>query len=291
VSARVAHRRAVAAGRAALLCLAAAPAVAAGGDPQDAVAAPGDAPAALRVCADPDNLPFSNRLGQGFENRIAALVAADLHAELQYTWHPQRQGFLRQTLQARRCDLVIGVPAGLERVRASRPYYRSSYVFIYAQGRALRPRTLDDPALRTARIGLHAFGDDGANSPAALALADRGISRNIIGFSLLDTAQSPPGRIVDAVAAGEIDVAIAWGPSTAPFARGQAQPLAVVPLREAAARPGLPFAYDIAMAVRPDDEALAARIDDLLERRGDDIRHLLATAGVPLVEAAAVAAH
>lgn len=114
----------------------------------------------LRVCADPDNLPFSNRQLEGFENRIATLVAQDLNATLRYTWHPQRKGFVRQTLKAGECDLMVGVPAGYDAVLATRPYYTSTYVFVVAAGQPLELRTLDDPGLRELKIGVHASRQD-----------------------------------------------------------------------------------------------------------------------------------
>jgi mxaJ protein len=240
----------------------------------------------LRVCADPDNLPFSNRAGEGFENRIAEIVAADLGAALSYTWHPQRKGFVRQTLKAGVCDLVIGVPAGYEPMLTTRPYYRSSYVFVYAEGRHLNLSTFDDAPLQKLRIGLHAFGDDGSNSPAAHALAQRGIVGNIVGYTILDTNDSPSGRIIDAVARGEIDVAIVWGPFAGYFARRQPVPLALVPVEPAVSgtRPApMPMAYDIAMGVRHGDVALRGEIETVLVRRRGEISKVLEEFRVPVV--------
>lgn len=237
----------------------------------------------LRVCADPDNLPFSNRAGEGFENRIAEVVAADLGASLRYTWHPQRKGFVRQTLKAGVCDLVVGVPAGYEPMLTTSPYYRSTYVFVYAKEANLNLHTFDDAPLRKLRIGLHAFGDDGANSPAAHALAKRGIVGNVVGFTILDTDESPSGRIIDAVARGEIDVAIVWGPFAGYFARQQGVPLALVPVATDAQPASMPFVYDIAMGVRHGDVALKDEIESVLERRRVEIRKVLDDFRVPLV--------
>jgi mxaJ protein len=237
----------------------------------------------LRVCADPDNLPFSNRAGEGFENRIAEVVAADLGASVRYAWHPQRKGFVRQTLKAGVCDLVIGVPAGYEPMLTTSPYYRSSYVFVYAKDRSLDLRSFDDSLLRDLRIGLHAFGDDGANSPAAHALAQRGIVGNLIGFTILDTNDSPSGAIIDAVARGEIDVAIVWGPFAGYFARQQSVPLALVPVAAVGESAPMPFVYDIAMGVRRGDLTLKAEIESVLARRHGEIRQVLDDFRVPLV--------
>jgi mxaJ protein len=246
----------------------------------------------LRVCADPDNLPFSNRAGEGFENRIAEVVAADLGASLRYTWHPQRKGFVRQTLKAGLCDLVIGVPAGYELMLTTRPYYRSTYVFVYARDKGLNLHTFDDAPLRKLRIGLHAFGDDGANSPAAHALAQRGIVGNVVGFTILDTDESPSGRIIDAVARGEIDVAIVWGPFAGWFARQQGVPLALVPVATGAQPAPMPFVYDIAMGVRHGDVAFKDEIEAVLERRRVEIGKVLDDFRVPVVPSvSALAVH
>jgi mxaJ protein len=235
----------------------------------------------LRVCADPDNLPFSNRAGEGFENRIAEVVAADLGASVRYTWHPQRKGFVRQTLKAGACDLVIGVPAGYEPMLTTRPYYSSTYVFVSAQEKNLNLHSFDDSPLRTLRIGLHAFGDDGANSPAAHALAQRGIVGNVMGFTILDTNDSPSGRIIDAVARGEIDVAIVWGPFAGYFARQQAVPIAMVPVASSGKAAAMPFVYDIAMGVRRGDVAFRDEIESVLARRQVEIRQVLDDFRVP----------
>lgn len=244
-------------------------------------------PKELRVCADPDNLPFSNDRLQGFENKIAELIAKDLKASVSYTWHPQRRGFIRQTLKAERCDLVMGVPSGYELVMSTKPYYRSTYVFVYPKSRKLNLHSFDDPALRTLKIGLHAFGEDGANSPPAHALARRGIMRNVTGYTLLDTDDSPAGTIIDAVAKGEIDVAIVWGPYAGYFAKREPVKLEVVPVPPDGEGTPLPFAYDMSMGVRRGDKALKQEIEGVMERRAGDIRKILQAYGVPLVEPAA----
>src|SRR5918995_717015 len=162
------------------------------------------APAAereLRVCADPNNLPFSNQRGEGFENRIAELVARELGATLRYAWWAQRRGFVRNTLREDLCDLIIGVPAGYDPVLTTRPYYRSTYVFVSRRDRRLALTSLDDPRLRTLRIGVHLMGDDGANAPPAHALARRSIIANVSGYTIYGdyTEPNPPARLIDAV--------------------------------------------------------------------------------------------
>lgn len=240
--------------------------------------------AELRVCADPNNLPFSNGREQGFENRLARLIARDLGRKLSYVWWPQRRGFIRNTLQAKRCDVVMGVPASFEPARPTRAYYRSSYVFISRRDRHLTVRSFDDPALKRLRIGLHLIGDDYANVPPAQALARRGITRNITGYSIYGdySKENPPASLIDAVARGEIDVAIAWGPLAGYFARRASVPLKIVPVSPEIDPPSLPFAFDICMAVRKEDKALLDELEAVLERRKKEIDRLLRNYGVPL---------
>jgi mxaJ protein len=243
---------------------------------------------ALRVCADPNNLPFSNAQEEGFENVLARLVAREFGQRLEYTWWPQRRGFVRHTLDAGTCDVIMGVPRGLDRVATTDPYYRSSYVFVTRRSRALRLRSLDDPRLRQLRIGVQMIGDDFANSPPAHALSARGIVANIVGYSVLgDYSQpNPPARIVEAVAAREVDTALVWGPLAGFFAARAAEPLDVQPIADSQWAPGLPFAFEISMAVRRGDDRLRARLDDVISRRQVEIDGILGRFSVPRVSAA-----
>lgn len=253
------------------------------------VAAPADriaSRAVLRVCADPDNLPFSNQRREGFENRIADLVARDLHATVQYRWMPQRRGFIRLTLKAGECDLVMGVPSGYDLVLATKPYYRSTYVFVSPTRRHLQLHSFDDPVLRTLRIGIHASAEDGFNQPPAHALARRGIVGNIVGFTMMDveSVKNPQGRVIDAVARGDIDVAIVWGPFGGYFAKREHVPLDVTAVSPAIDPPALPFTFDISMGVRKGETDFKAAIDSILDRRRADIRKILDEFGIPIVE-------
>jgi mxaJ protein len=237
----------------------------------------------LRVCADPNNLPFSNRAGEGFENRIAELLAADRHARLEYTWWPQRRGFLRQTLAAHTCDVVIGVPRDYQPASTTHPYYRSTYVFVSRQDRAAGLGSLDDPRLRQLRIGVQMIGDDFSNTPPAHALANRGITRNVVGFPVYgDYAQpSPLAAIVAAVARNDVDAALVWGPAAGYFARHSATPLTLAAVSPQRDSPSLPFVFDISMAVRRGDDVRRAELDDFLWRRRDDVTAILDSYGVP----------
>jgi mxaJ protein len=245
----------------------------------------------LRVCADPNNLPFTNQRGEGFENRIAELLARELHTHVEYTWWAQRRGFLRQTLDAGRCDVVMGLPAGIDAVLASRPYYRSTYVFVTRRARHLDICSFDDPRLKTLRIGVPMVGDDGANAPPAHALARRGIVANVVGYSVYGDYQreSPPARLIAAVARGDVDVAAAWGPLAGFFAERQTVPLRVAPVAPQLDAARLPLAFDIVIAVRRGDEARRAMLDAFIARRQAQIDRILTEFHVPRVDAPAVA--
>jgi mxaJ protein len=245
----------------------------------------------LRVCADPNNLPFSNKHGEGFENKIAELLAADLHERLEYTWWAQRRGFFRNTLKAGACDVVIGVPSSFELAATTAPYYRSTYVFVYRKDKGLSVASFDDPVLRDVKVGVQLVGDDGANTPPAHALTARGIVENVRGYTLYgDYKQpNPPARIVEAVERGDVDVAVVWGPLAGYFARRQRVPLAVVPVSPQFDLPFLPFVYDISMGVRRGDEELRRRLDSFLERRRPEVERILDEYGVPRAGAAQLA--
>ena len=267
------------------LALAAAAAVACRREPVRQHAGAAEEPV-LRVCADPNNLPFSDSTGAGFENRLASLVAAEMNAKLAYTWWAQRRGFVRNTLNARQCDVVIGVPAGFELTAVTLPYYRSSYVFVSRRDRKIRVRSFDDPALRRLTIGVQLIGDDGVNPPPAHALARRGIVQNVRGYSVQGDYRlaSPPARIIDAVARGDIDIAVAWGPLAGYYATHESVPLDIVPVAPRVDPPALPFTFAIAMGVRRGDRALRDTLNAILTRRRASIDSLLQAYGVPLLE-------
>jgi mxaJ protein len=253
------------------------------------VRSPAAAPRLLRVCADPNNLPFSNARGEGFENRLAELVARDLGARVQYTWWAQRRGYIRNTLKAGRCDVLMGVPTGLGPVLLTRPYYRSTYAFVTRRSLP-RIASLDDPRLHQLRVGVQLIGDDFANTPPAAALTHRGIVRNVRGYTVYGDYReaSPPSRIVRAVSDGEIDVAIVWGPLAGYFARRSPVPLRVVPVTPEIDVPYLPFVFDIGMGVRREDAALRDTLDGVIRRRRREIDRLLADYGVPRADTPAV---
>lgn len=281
--------------------------LAVGGDASSAPAAPGAAVSAagsaaapasasasavltegrpvLRVCADPNNMPFSNEAGEGFENELAELVAEELGMTVAYTWQPQRRGFIRTTLRAGRCDVVMAVPSSFELALPTRSYYRSTYVFVQRAAADPWVESMDDSALRSVRVGVPVVGDDYASTPGAAALARRGIIENVRGYTVYGDYDEPhpPSRLVEAVSAGEIDVAIAWGPMAGYFAERQPVTLRVTPVSPRIDPPFTPFVFDIAMGVRRGDDSLRARLDDVIERRGPEIQALLERYHVPLL--------
>lgn len=243
--------------------------------------------ASLRVCSDPNNLPFSNARGEGFENKIAQIVANDLHERLEYTWWAQRRGYLRNTITADKCDLWIGVPSGLGPLLTTQPYYRSTYVFMTRANGSTRVASFDDSVLRHVRVGVQLVGDDGANTPPAHALSRRHIISNVRGYHLEADYRrpNPPARIVDALADSEIDVAVVWGPMGGYFATREPVPLRITPVAPQVDLPFLPFVFDIAMGVRRSDSLLARRLDSVIVRRRPEIDRILASYGVPRTDA------
>jgi mxaJ protein len=243
----------------------------------------------LRVCADPNNLPFSNAAGEGFENKIVDILAKDLGAEVAYTWWAQRRGFVRSTLKSGLCDLVPGVPAGMEMLRTTAPYYRSTYVFVTRED-GPKVASFDDPVLRDVTVGVQLVGNDGFNTPPAHALSRRGIVGNLRGYPLYGDygEPNPPSRIVKATAEGEVAVAVVWGPLAGYFGPREAAPLRLTPVQPQIDGPQLPMVFDISMGVRKEDEALRHEIDDALQRRKGEIRAILAQYGVPRLDVGAV---
>jgi mxaJ protein len=236
----------------------------------------------LRVCADPNNLPFSNERGEGFENKIAELIADELGVTLSYTWWAQRRGFIRNTLNTGSCDLVTGTTNGIEMLRTTLPYYRSGYTFVTRQD-GPKVSSLDDPILHNLRIGIQLVGEDGANPPPSEALARRGIVDNVRGYLVYGDyrEQNPAAAIMDAVAKGEIDVAIVWGPVAGYFAGRESVPLKVALVTPQNDDPRVPMVFDINMGVRRDDPTLRDEINAALSKLRPKIDAVLANYGVP----------
>lgn len=240
----------------------------------------------LRVCADPNNLPYSNEQQQGFENRIASLMAKDLGKKLEYFWFRQGEKFFRRTLNSGVCDVVMEAPAGLDEAATTQPYYRSTYVFVTRKSSGLDINSLDDPRLRTLKIGVHILGDSNDNLPPVHALISRGIVKNLVGYSIFGNLneKDPPADVIRALESGQVDVAVVWGPLAGYFSKQSHVPLVLTPIPDDKMNPGLPFHFDIAIGVRPNDTALKDTMERELERRKTEIQGILDDYGVPQVK-------
>ena len=245
------------------------------------------AAATLRVCADPNNMPFSNRAEQGFENQLANMIAKDLGMTVQYYWFPQRSSFFEKTLNAGHCDIVMGLPSGMDDAATSVPYYRSSYVFVSRRDRHLNINSMDDPRLHHLRIGVHTTGDGDGSLPPVNALISRGIVRNLVDFNIygrLDE-KNPPADLIRAVENNKVDIAIAWGPMAGYFARHSPVPLQVTPVDVVSPDPNVPFTFAISMGVRRGDSQLLQRLNSEIQQHRPRIHRLLESYGVPLLAA------
>ncbi|HEY6434919.1 MAG TPA: substrate-binding domain-containing protein [Acetobacteraceae bacterium] len=238
----------------------------------------------FRVCADPNNLPFSNEKRQGFENKLAQLIADQLHETVTYSWWAQRRGNVRKTLKAHLCDVIMGVPTQLDMLGTTRPYYRSTYVFVSRLDRHIDIRSISDPRLQRLLIGVQLIGDDGFNTPPAHALGQQGIVNNVVGFPIYGDYRrpSPAARIIAAVQDGQIDVAAAWGPLAGYFAKHAPVPLRVEPITDTARFAPLRFQFDISVGVRKDDRGLRSTLDVIIAQHQPEIDALLRSYGVPL---------
>jgi mxaJ protein len=250
-----------------------------------AASAHAEAPAkrVLRIAADPNNLPFTNDKLEGFENKIAELIAKDLNAEIQYTWSAQRRGFFRDNLKHGNCDLTLSMPTDAERAAPSKPYYRSTYVFVSRKDRKLDVNSFDDPQLKKLKIGIQLI--IGGSTPPGQALANHGIIDNVVGYRVADDYRltSPAKNIIDAVAKGDVDIALVWGPTAGYFAKKSEVPLQLTPL--ATQQDGdIPLAFDISVGVKRSNKTLRSEIDAVLVKRQSEINQILDEYGVPRVE-------
>lgn len=235
--------------------------------------------AVLRVCADPANMPFSNRRGEGFENRIAEIVAAELRLPLRYYWSPQGPGFVRNTLQADLCDVVMGYASGADPVQHTNPYYRSAYVLLVRAGSDLDGiDSLSDPRLAHKAIGVTAA------TPPVDYLNARGLMSEARTYALLVDRrfESPGDAMVADLAAGALDAAILWGPIGGYYAKRAKAPLSVVPLVKEQGGP--PLSYRITLGIRPGEQEWKHRLNDVLRRRRADILRVLTEFGVPVLD-------
>jgi len=242
--------------------------------------ASGDQSEPIRVCADPDNLPYSNREFQGFENKIAEVVGQELGTGISYFWWPAQMGLIRHTLKVDQCDVLISIPKGYDPVLWTKAYYRSTYVLAYLSDRKLGLSSLDDPALKSLRIGVH------VNTPPYDALANRGLAENMVTYRLFFDPQDPdpsrrPEKVLQDVLSGAVDVAVAWGPMVGYFARQHPSPaLEMVPLGDDSSEP---MAFEFSMGVQKGNRELKTRLEGALDRRAADVRRIFEDYGVPLL--------
>jgi mxaJ protein len=238
----------------------------------------GDELKQLQVCGDPDNLPFSNKKSEGFENKIAQVIAKELGTELTYFWWPHQRGLVRRAMRPGLCDVMISIPQGWDQVLWTKPYYRSAYVIVYPKDRGFQITSLDDPILKRLKIGVY------INSPPAEALANRDIRTNVVGYSLFyDSGNERPDKMIQDLIAGKIDVVMDWGPMAGYFAKrlDGSSPLEVVLLQ--GGEPGIPFTFEFSMGVREGNTALKAELERAISKRHAEIRKILEEYGVPLL--------
>ncbi len=236
-------------------------------------------PKVLRVCADPHHLPFSNKAGEGFENKIAALFAKKLGKGLAYTYYPDSTGFIRNTLNALRCDVVMGIVQGVDIVQTTNPYYRTSYVLVTKKGSDLTGvDSLADPKLKDKRLGIIA-GTPPANYLVANGLMDKAKSYSLV----VDTRYSAPSEdMMNDLRSGAIDAAILWGPIGGYLAKNSSVPMNVVPLVKEADGPRMVFR--ISMGVRHSDQNWKRTLNKLIAANASQISDIMASYGVPLLD-------
>ena len=245
----------------------------------------------LRVCQDPNNLPFSNIKGEGIENKLAELLAKKLGRKLEYFSFPQRMGFVRNTIRFKlpgtnyRCDIIMGVPSGFDQVAVTKPYYRSTYALVFPKGKGLdNVKTkqdflqLDAKQLKKLKIGLY------DRSPASQWLARRGLLEQAVPYRMMNADPDQyPGEIIEKdLAAGKIDMAVVWGPLGGYFAKKVTQPeLSIVPLTS---EPGVNFQYEMAMGVRFGEKEWKAQVEKFLDENKAEINAILREFNVPLLD-------
>jgi len=236
-------------------------------------------PKVLRVCADPRDLPFSNEAGEGFENKIAELLAQKLGKTLAYEFYPGATGFVRNTLNAHRCDVIMGMPQGDDIVQGTNPYYRTTYSLVSRQGSGLENvDSLEDPLLQNKRIGIV------AGTPPATNLAVNGLLGNIKSYPLVvDTrVDAPTSTMMGDLEGDRIDVAILWGPIAGYLAKNAKIPVKVMPLVKETS--GQRMIYRIGMGVRHSDQEWKRLLNKLIAENQAEITHILTTYGVPLLD-------
>ena len=230
----------------------------------------------FRVCADPESLPYSNQKGEGFENKIAEVLAKDLGKELTYEFWLDRQGYLRNTINAQRCDVIIGMGSDVDSLRTSKPYYRSGYVFVYRKSSNYNIKDWDAEDLKKGFIGI--VGE----SPPTIPLRDHDLMANARPYRLQRDLNLSPGHMIDDLVAGKIDVAIIWGPIGGYYAKQSKEPLVVVPVPEyKSVNVKGKEEWNISVAVRKKDKDRMEMIQGALDRNQAKILKILDDYGIP----------
>lgn len=236
----------------------------------------------LRVCADPNYLPYSNRAGEGFENKIAEAVAKALGEKVEYTWASYRgpggfPEFLSRTLEAKRCDLVMNIPYGSREERSTQPYYVSSYVFVFKKGKNYDITSMDSPILKELKVGFE------SDTPVEAGLKVRGMILRATAFDVADNhSEESPNVMLDAVKSGDIDVLITWQPAIGGFlAKYTDLEVVAVPNSRTMGSPEQ-YSFPMAMAVREDDTNLEKTINDVIAKHQSELTDILTAQGVKL---------
>jgi mxaJ protein len=236
---------------------------------------------ALDVCADPDYLPYSNRAGEGFENKIAAAVAKALGEKVEYTWASSRghggfPQFLSATLDAKKCSVIMDIPYGSREELTTRPYYISSYVFVFAKNKGYRIGSMDSPVLKGIKVGFE------RDTPAEQAVKMRGLLPRSVAFDVGEEDGKSPATMLDALKKGDIDVLITWQPAIGPFLRAYPNFEVVVVPNERALGPPEQYSFPMSMGVRIGDDGLKKRLDDVIEKHQAELTSILTGSGVKL---------
>src|SRR5580658_4624632 len=236
---------------------------------------------ALDVCADPDYLPYSNRAGEGFENKIAAAVAKALGEKVEYTWASSRghggfPQFLSSTLDAKKCSVIMDIPYGSREELTTRPYYASSYVFVFGKNKGYRITSMDSPVLKEVKVGFE------RDTPAEQGVKLRGLLPRSVAFDVGEEDGKSPATMLDALKKGDIDVLITWQPAIGGFLRSYPNFETVVVPNERALGPPEQYSFPMSMGVRIGDDALKKRLDDVIEKHQAELTSILTGSGVKL---------
>jgi quinoprotein dehydrogenase-associated probable ABC transporter substrate-binding protein len=239
-------------------------------------------PGILRVCADPNNLPFSNQAGEGVENKLAELLAKTWDSKLVYVWWAAPRGLARM-LNGNYCDLLMQVPAEYDIAGVTRPYYRTAYVIVQKKNASHLVTSLDDPALKTMKIGVHLFAADGENTPPAMALSAHGVVGNLVGFQTSYMGgMNHPEDIIKAVVTDSIDLAIVWGPIAGYYAKQLRADLVLTPVQNDTLT-HIPFIFSMGLGTRRRERAFKDSLQKFLDTQAPQIQDLLQQYGIPLL--------